>query len=180
MWIGKGNKSVSIVTVSLKATATDGKNYQSLVLPLSYLNGFLFGISLNRVKPPKTRDKLFIYQKECYRVLHEYFDKGFALNESKLKDPWIKKAAENKLANIAPVPLIPLTIQEGGLNYTFLIEENINYGVSVLKHSVEAYVGLLRTADSNITLRDVKRRISRLAGPEEELKVVRMSIVPRF
>jgi hypothetical protein len=43
-----------------------------LSLPLDYLNGWLFGINVNRVKA-EIRERLIPYQKECYRVLAEAF-----------------------------------------------------------------------------------------------------------
>jgi hypothetical protein len=42
-------------------------------IPLEYLNGFLFGISLNRVANEKTRELLVAYKKECYKVLANHF-----------------------------------------------------------------------------------------------------------
>lgn len=44
-------------------------------LPLDYLNGWLFGINANRVKP-EIKDRLIRYQEECYRVLAEAFREG--------------------------------------------------------------------------------------------------------
>jgi hypothetical protein len=41
-------------------------------LPLHFINGWLFSISSNKVKP-EAREKLITYQKECYKVLFEYF-----------------------------------------------------------------------------------------------------------
>jgi hypothetical protein len=41
-------------------------------LPLDYLNGWLFGVNANRVKP-EVRERVIRYQKECYRVLADAF-----------------------------------------------------------------------------------------------------------
>lgn len=41
-------------------------------LPLEVLNGWLFGVDVNRVKP-EIRDKLIRYQKECHGVLYKHF-----------------------------------------------------------------------------------------------------------
>ncbi len=43
-----------------------------LCLPLDMLNGWLFGINANRVKP-EIREGLIRYQRECYRVLADAF-----------------------------------------------------------------------------------------------------------
>ena len=49
-----------------------------LALPLNFLNGFLFGINTNRVKS-EIRDHLIRYQRECYQVLADAFQKGVAV-----------------------------------------------------------------------------------------------------
>jgi hypothetical protein len=41
-------------------------------LPLPYLNGWMFGINANRVKP-EIKDKLIRYQEDCYQVLADAF-----------------------------------------------------------------------------------------------------------
>ncbi|AIA76220.1 hypothetical protein FF32_15660 [Halomonas campaniensis] len=50
-----------------------------LTLPLSKLNGWLFGVDTTRVKP-ELRDKLVEYQSECFDVLSDYWHKGQAVN----------------------------------------------------------------------------------------------------
>ena len=49
-----------------------GGDQEMLMLPLKYLNGWLFGIDVNRVRP-EIRDKLIAYQKECFEVLDQYW-----------------------------------------------------------------------------------------------------------
>ena len=46
-------------------------------LPIEYLNGWLFGIDVNRCKP-EIRETLIKYKKECYQALHDYWFKGKA------------------------------------------------------------------------------------------------------
>lgn len=41
-------------------------------LPLDFLNGWLFGVNANRVKP-ELRDKIIQYQQDCYRILAQAF-----------------------------------------------------------------------------------------------------------
>lgn len=55
-----------------KAVAADGKEREVMALPLSMLNGWLFGVSVNRVKP-ELREKLIQYQRECFDVLARHF-----------------------------------------------------------------------------------------------------------
>ena len=50
-----------------------------LTIPLSHLNGFLFGISAARLSG-EAKNRLIVYQQECYRVLHDYWMKGTAVN----------------------------------------------------------------------------------------------------
>lgn len=60
-------------TVSMMDTvAVDGKSREMLMLPIEYLNGWLFGIDVNRVNP-EIKDKLIAYQRECFRVLDQYW-----------------------------------------------------------------------------------------------------------
>jgi hypothetical protein len=59
--------------------ARDGKRRQLLTLPLNKLNGWLFGIDTNRVKP-EIRERLVEYQAECFDVLSDYWQKGEAVN----------------------------------------------------------------------------------------------------
>lgn len=68
------------VTMSARVTRADisegsrqPKTSEMLCLPLDYLNGWLFGITANRVKDDDVRTKLIRYQKECYRVLAQEF-----------------------------------------------------------------------------------------------------------
>lgn len=46
------------------------------VVPIEYLNGWLFSIQYNQVKA-EVKPKLLLYKKECYRVLYEYFNGSY-------------------------------------------------------------------------------------------------------
>jgi len=46
----------------IKATGSDGKNYDMITLPSEYLNGWLFGIDHSRVKP-EIQEQLISYKK---------------------------------------------------------------------------------------------------------------------
>jgi len=52
--------------------AADGKQYETLSLPLEYLPGWLFGINASRVKP-ELKEKVIRYQRECFRILWQAF-----------------------------------------------------------------------------------------------------------
>jgi hypothetical protein len=65
-------------------TPSEGGNQETLCLPLEYLNGWLFGIDDRRVAP-EIREPLILYKREAYAALHDYFIKGYALNEERLR-----------------------------------------------------------------------------------------------
>lgn len=62
-------KSTIFIT---KMVAEDGKQREMICLPLTMLNGWLFGVDVNRVKP-ELRPKLMVYQRECFDVLFNHF-----------------------------------------------------------------------------------------------------------
>ena len=53
-----------------------GREQVVLCLPLDYLNGWLFGITVNRVKTESLKERVLRYQRDCYRVLNEAFREG--------------------------------------------------------------------------------------------------------
>lgn len=54
-------------------TPSSGGLQETTCLPLEYLNGWLFKISLSRIENQETKEKVIRYQKECYKVLHDHF-----------------------------------------------------------------------------------------------------------
>ena len=58
--------------VVIMTIPSEGGYQDTLCLPLEMLNGWLFGIDVNRVKP-ELKDKLVRYQKECYSILFKHF-----------------------------------------------------------------------------------------------------------
>lgn len=63
----------------IRMVANDGKNREMLCLPIHYLNGWLFGVDVSRVKA-EIKDKIITYKKECYQALFDYWNKGIAIN----------------------------------------------------------------------------------------------------
>jgi hypothetical protein len=51
---------------------SNGGLQEMLMLPVNFLNGWLFGIDSNRVKP-EIRERLVEYQTECFEVLANHF-----------------------------------------------------------------------------------------------------------
>ncbi|MCG3657962.1 phage antirepressor N-terminal domain-containing protein [Aliarcobacter butzleri] len=58
---------------------TNGGLQEVFTIPLSKLNGWLFSINPNKVKP-EVKQKLIEYKKECFNVLNNYFNNGIAIN----------------------------------------------------------------------------------------------------
>lgn len=76
--------------------AEDGKQREMLMLPLDYLNGWLFGVDASRVKP-EIRPRLLEYQRECFKVLSNHFmPKRIGL--AQLPEPKTKKALPGGLS----------------------------------------------------------------------------------
>lgn len=67
------SRYVQKVSVVFTTTASGGGGAQATnCLPLDYLNGWLFGINVKRVKED-VRERLIVYQEKCYRVLADSF-----------------------------------------------------------------------------------------------------------
>jgi hypothetical protein len=58
--------------VRITEVGKSGGRPEYLCLPLKYLNGWLFGISVSRVKE-SLRDRIMQYQRDCYDVLAQAF-----------------------------------------------------------------------------------------------------------
>ncbi len=59
--------------------SADGKPRQMVFIPLIYFQGWLFMLSACKCRADR-REKIVAYQRECFRVLHEYFWHGGAIN----------------------------------------------------------------------------------------------------
>jgi hypothetical protein len=64
------------VTATPSSSGVGGGQQEMVCLPLKYLNGWLFGINAERVKP-EIRDMVIRYQRECYEILSQaYLDRS--------------------------------------------------------------------------------------------------------
>jgi hypothetical protein len=80
------SKKAKGVTVTVTSSGTRGGGPQEMIcLPLSYLNGWMFGINANRVKE-EIRDRLIRYQEECYDALYEAFQEGRLTGDKSLDE----------------------------------------------------------------------------------------------
>lgn len=71
--------------VMMTTVAEDGKKREMTCLPLDMLNGWLFGIDANRVKP-EIKDKVIAYQRECFKVLADHFGYGKPIESVELTE----------------------------------------------------------------------------------------------
>lgn len=75
------NEGVAVIATP----TTDGGLQEMITLPVELLNGWLFGIDENRVKP-EIKEKLIEYKRECYQALHDYHYKGIAINDRRIAE----------------------------------------------------------------------------------------------
>lgn len=94
----KRDDVLSSVIFIMKTTGNDGKDYQMICLPIEYLNGWLFGIDVNRCKP-EIRETLIKYKKECYQALHDYWFKGKAERKTTVDERTGLRNAVNMLVS---------------------------------------------------------------------------------
>ena len=75
-WRGQHDKLTSRPdkwsVVMIPTVASDGFRREMVCLPLRKLNGWLFSIDAERVSP-ELREKVVMYQDECFEVLHDYW-----------------------------------------------------------------------------------------------------------
>lgn len=89
------SEEVSGIVVTPTPLSSKFANPQEMLcLPLDFLNGWLFGINANRVKP-EIRDRVLRYQKECYRILADAF-----LQTSTNTEDWMTTSPETRAALI--------------------------------------------------------------------------------
>lgn len=63
--------------VSIMKTPFGGQaNQEAVCLKMELLNGWLFGVETSRIKDDEVRERVILYQRECYEVLHRHFSKG--------------------------------------------------------------------------------------------------------
>jgi hypothetical protein len=65
-------RSVRVTRTDLPPDSSTPRTSDVLAIPLDYINGWLFGVNVSRVKP-ELRERLITYQRECYRVLSRHF-----------------------------------------------------------------------------------------------------------
>ncbi|OJV96051.1 MAG: hypothetical protein BGO39_03505 [Chloroflexi bacterium 54-19] len=115
---------------------------ETICLPLEYLNGWLFGVNATRVKP-ELKDKVIRYQRDCYKVLSNYFQ-----NEATVEEP-------------VPAPSAALVqIREMGLAIAQMAEQQMELERSVNRaHSrLDQAAVLVKVLDQRLT--NVEKKIT--------------------
>lgn len=87
----------------MPTVAQDGKIREMLCMPIKKLNGWLFSINPEKVKP-EIKDDVIAYQEECFEALYNYWHKGEAVNPrfEKISDTQaykLKTAVEKRCKN---------------------------------------------------------------------------------
>lgn len=70
-------------TVSIRSPG-DTQGRKVVVIPLKCLPYYLATINANQIQDPERRRKVALYQKECGKVLYDYWFKGIAVNTREL------------------------------------------------------------------------------------------------
>ena len=94
----KRDDVLSSTMIVMIMVAEDGKKREMICLPIEYLNGWLFGIDINRCNP-EIRDTLIKYKKECYQALHDYWFNGKAERKTTVDDRTGLRNAVNMLVS---------------------------------------------------------------------------------
>lgn len=79
---------VLVEGIRMIRTPTKGGFQDVVCLPLTLLNGWLFGVDTNRVKA-EIKETLITYKKECYQALFDYWNNGVAVNHRLSSDDTI-------------------------------------------------------------------------------------------
>lgn len=93
--------SVMSKGMSIMDIPSDGGIQATTMLPLKMLNGWLFGVEANRVKP-ECRDKVIQYQEECFDALYSYWNEGVAINPRLPILPAMQSDLQAIVATISP------------------------------------------------------------------------------
>lgn len=146
-------------TVRIERPAGRGGGTQEMLcLPLTFVNGFLFGISANRVKE-ELRPKVVQYQRDCYIVLAEAFgvrETGVVVRSDE------ETALSPRITSLAQIRDVSLAVAQ-------MAQEMILQEQQLADHDVR-----ISTVEARLT--DAARYVG---GIERRLKVVEERTAPR-
>jgi hypothetical protein len=140
--------------VRVSRTNTLGGQQVALCLPLDYLPGWLFSISIQRVRPA-LRPALHRYRRDCYRILSEAF----------LSRPFLLDLLENDEAIVTVCPGTVYVIH-GGKHYKIGLSRNVEKRLRALDASLPFPVTTVCTfeTDNMLQLERQLHLIYRKAG----------------
>jgi hypothetical protein len=152
---------LSQVHRSVLITRTESGEREMLCLPIEYLNGFLFGISVNRVKE-ELREKVIRYQRDCYLVLYEAF-------QSKALGSADEDLGSQMMAPVQTEPSAQLLqIREMGLTIVRMAEQQLALEQRVSTTEARLDRAALFFTDLNRRLSTVERRLTPASHITEE------------
>ena len=86
----------------IETVGMDGKSREMLCIPLRKLNGWLFSINPNKIRPD-LKEKVIQYQEECFEVLYRYWHEGAVIRNQPTSDyDAVDTARLNALRQLGP------------------------------------------------------------------------------
>lgn len=141
-----------------RSSGKGGGTQEMLCLPLTFINGFLFGISASRVKK-ELRAKIIQYQRDCYNVLAE----AFGVSETGIVTAGHEEATLSpRIASLAQIRDVSLAVAQ-------MAQEMILHEQQLEDHDVR-----ISTVEARLT--DAARYIG---GVERRLQAVEDRTAPR-
>jgi hypothetical protein len=86
----KKDKRFDIETVGF--LGKDQRTREMLSLTAEHLHGWLYSINPNKVRED-LRETIITFQKETFKVINDYWNKGYAVNEKKIKQSYAGRIA---------------------------------------------------------------------------------------
>ena len=156
---------LSEAALSLRVTRKESQRggRDMVCLPLDYLNGWLFGISANRVKD-ELRERLIRYQRDCYRVLSQVFQ-GAAVSPSSSSLAHIRDMAL-AIANMAEQQMIlesRVTVTEQRIERAAQVVGNMGKRLGSLEGRLSAGPSI-----TDEQAAEISQRVKALAGLLQE------------
>jgi hypothetical protein len=148
--------------------ATDdvkGGNPNVLCLPLKYLPGWLFGITVSRVKP-ELQDKILRYQRESYDVLWEAFQEGRLTSDRSFED--LLKQASNDVAEAYQIAQAIMKLARNQI----VLEARLD----AHKHTLEDYGRRLETIEADMHQEDRYITESQATQISQAIKAVAIAL----
>ncbi len=108
-----------------------GGAQETLCIKLEMVNGWLFGIDSGRIKDEAVRERVILYQRECYQVLHDHFTgkRPPALGSDEEPDPSPSMNERRSLVAEARQTFGPLAARQLWFNQNLpIVPAMINHG----------------------------------------------------